>query len=223
MVLNRFKSPTVLILTPLILLLTLAVACGGTAATPVVVEKEVINDAFLVTLFQILTENPQMTATEVLERTREKGMLLAPTMGRQQSETLGPTIDRELDILAQQRLLPPQPEVMIEARGEYEIQYDSPLSRAMRAEEASGLFRTLEFANAYAAQTGDVSIYDHLDTDEAMPEIMAINGVPEKWRRSADDVEMIRDSRARQAEAQENIAAAPGAAQLIKAGAAQRA
>ena len=36
----------------------------------------VINDAFLVTLFQILTETPEMTATEVIERTREKGALL---------------------------------------------------------------------------------------------------------------------------------------------------
>lgn len=43
----------------------------------------------LVTLFQILTETPQMTAAEVVERTNEKGILLAPTVGRQQSEYLG--------------------------------------------------------------------------------------------------------------------------------------
>ncbi|TXG77589.1 phage head-tail adapter protein, partial [Candidatus Dojkabacteria bacterium] len=51
-------------------------------------ERSVINDAFLVTLFQILVETPTMSATEVLERTREKGILLAPTIGRQQSEYL---------------------------------------------------------------------------------------------------------------------------------------
>ena len=62
--------------------------------------RKVINDAFLVTLFQILVEGPAMTATEVLERAKEKGALLAPTMGRQQSEALGPMIERELDILA---------------------------------------------------------------------------------------------------------------------------
>ncbi len=49
-------------------------------------EKLVINDFFLVTLFQILVDTPQMTATEVVERAREKGALLSPTMGRQQSE-----------------------------------------------------------------------------------------------------------------------------------------
>jgi hypothetical protein len=45
-------------------------------------ERAGINDAFLVTLFQILIDTPQMTATEVLERAREKGALLSPTMGR---------------------------------------------------------------------------------------------------------------------------------------------
>ena len=43
---------------------------------------------------------PQMTATEVIERTNEKGILLAPTIGRQQSEYLGPMIERELDRIA---------------------------------------------------------------------------------------------------------------------------
>ena len=51
-------------------------------------ERAVINDAFLVTLFQILVQTPQMTATEVIERAREKGALLSPTMGRFQSEAL---------------------------------------------------------------------------------------------------------------------------------------
>ena len=53
------------------------------------IEKAIIHDAFLVTLFQILIDTPQMTATEVLQRAQEKGMLLAPTAGRMQAEFLG--------------------------------------------------------------------------------------------------------------------------------------
>ena len=60
---------------------------------------------------QILQDNPRMTATEVIERTREKGILLAPTVGRQQSEYLGPLVDREIDVLVEQGLLPPMPDV----------------------------------------------------------------------------------------------------------------
>jgi hypothetical protein len=61
-------------------------------------EKQDIEDAFLVTVFKVLAENPQMTATQVLEIAQQKGVLLAPTMGRQHSEDLGPLIERELDI-----------------------------------------------------------------------------------------------------------------------------
>jgi hypothetical protein len=50
-----------------------------------------------------------MTATEVLERTREKGALLAPTTGRQQSKALGPMIEGELEILARAGALPELP------------------------------------------------------------------------------------------------------------------
>ena len=44
-------------------------------------ERGLIQDAFLVSLFQILTETPSMTATEVIERVNEKGILMAPTRG----------------------------------------------------------------------------------------------------------------------------------------------
>ena len=78
-----------------------------------------------------------MTATEVIERTTEKGILLAPTVGRQQSEYLGPLIERELDLLAQMRLLDPMPPQLRErAPRIYETVYTSPLSRAARAQEA---------------------------------------------------------------------------------------
>lgn len=68
--------------------------------------RRTINDAFLVTLFQILVDSPQMTATEVLQRAQEKGALLAPTVGRQQSETLGPLIEREIGVLFRQGCCP---------------------------------------------------------------------------------------------------------------------
>jgi hypothetical protein len=78
-------------------------------------KRQSIDDAFLVTLFQILVETPRMTATEALIRAQEKGMLLTPTMGRQQSEAIGPLIEREIDLLMRHRVLPPLPPVMIEA------------------------------------------------------------------------------------------------------------
>jgi hypothetical protein len=186
-------------------------------------EKSLINDAFLVTLFQILTETPQMTATEVIERTNEKGILLAPTIGRQQSEYLGPMIDRELDLLASMRgadgepVLPPMPPRLREARGEYEVVYTSPLARAARAQEVAGFFRTVEFVRELVNVTGDPSLLDPLDFETAIPEIAEINAVPVRWTSDDDAIGAKRKMRANQQARQEQIAAAPAAAAMIKA------
>lgn len=179
-------------------------------------ERNIIKDNFLVTLFQILLETPQMTATEVMERTREKGILLAPTFGRQQSERLGPQIDREIDVLSQQGLLPPMPEVLKEAGAEFKVEYDSPLSRAQRAEEAAGLMRTLETALNVVNVTGDRSPLDHFNWDTIIPDVSDINAVPVRWRNGFEQIKAMRDARAQQAETQELIQAAPSVAALQK-------
>lgn len=180
-------------------------------------ERAIIKDNFLVTLFQILLETPQMTATEVMERTREKGILLAPTFGRQQSERLGPQIEREIDVLAQQGLLPPMPPILKEAGASFKVEYDSPLSRAQRAEEAAGLMRTLETALNVSNATGNMEPLDHFDWDAIVPDLSDINAVPVKWRRSVENILAIREGRAEQAQQQQMIQAAPSVAALTKA------
>lgn len=186
-------------------------------------ERSVINDAFLITLFQILTETPQMTATEVMERTKEKGILLAPTLGRQQSEYLGPMIEREIDILSRltgydgKPLLPPMPDILKEAQGEYSIQYESPLSRAQRAEEAAGAQRLLEQGMAIFTATHKTDILDHFDFDEMTLAMAEINGVPPSWMKTKEDVDAARAAAAEQAQTQTMIQGAPAAAAMVKA------
>jgi hypothetical protein len=183
-------------------------------------ERNLINDAFLVTLFQILTESPQMTATEVIERTNEKGILLAPTVGRQQSEYLGPLIDRELDLLSQMGLLDPMPDILKEAKGEYQVVYTSPLSRAMRAQEAAGFMRTVENVKELVAITSDPSLLDPFDFDVAIPQIAEIQAVPESWMASPEKIAGKRQDRAKQQQIAQTIQAAPAAAAMMKAQAA---
>jgi len=179
-------------------------------------ERSVINDAFLVSLFQILVETPAMTATEVLERAREKGALLSPTMGRQQSEMLGPMIEREVDLLVRQEMLPPLPPLLIEADGEFDIEYDSPLTRSQRAEEAAGWLRTLEAAIAYANTTQDLSALDHFNVDAIYPALAEINAVPPSWMHSKETVAATRKARTEQQQTQQMIEAAPAAAGVMK-------
>lgn len=185
-------------------------------------ERKLINDAFLINLFQILVENPQMTATEVMERSREKGMLIAPTAGRQQSEYLGTMIEREVDLAVNQHLLPPMPPALLEAKGEYRILYDSPLSRAMRAEEASGIMRTVQYTVEIVNITQDPAPLDHFDWDVIVPALAEIHGAPAKWMRDPKVIASMREGRAKQQQMQTAIQAAPGAAAMVKASAAQK-
>lgn len=179
-------------------------------------ERMQINDAFYVTLFQILIETPEMTATEVMERVKEKGMLLTPTVGRQQSEYLGPMIERELDLLARQGLLPPMPPELVEAQGEYKVVYDGPLARAQRAEEAAGIMRSIETTLSIVNVTQDPEPLDHYNWDKIVPALAEIGGAPLDWMRSEEEIAERRDQRAQQQEQMMQIEAMPAVAGMAK-------
>ena len=176
--------------------------------------RRVINDAFLITLFQILVETPNMTATEAMLRAQEKGALLAPTMGRQQSEMLGPLIERELDILSRSGILPPMPEALVERGGEVDIEYVSPLNRSQRAEEGVAILRTLEAVTPLAQL--DPSVMMIFKADEIARQLADINGVPAKILRSKEEMEAMMEEQRQQAEAQAMLQAAPIAANSAK-------
>lgn len=176
--------------------------------------RKVINDAFLVTLFQILVDAPAMTATEAMLRAQEKGALLAPTMGRQQSEFLGPLIEREIDILARAGVLPPMPDALRERNGQVEIEYVSPLNRAQRAEEGVAIMNTLQ-AIAPLAQI-DPKVMLVFDPQKVARELADINGVPAKVMRSPEEIQQMQDQQAEAEQAQQLLAAAPVAAGAVK-------
>jgi len=167
-------------------------------------KRKAVNDSFLVTLFQILVESPRvMTATEVLQRAQEKGALLGPTMGRQQSEFLGPIIDRELDLLSAGGNLPlPPPQLMdyIMGGGEILPKYTGPLARLMKAEEASG----------------DMSVLRRINADQAVKVIAEANNVPAKALRTDEELEAMDAAQAQQAQMQQLLAAAPIAGQAAE-------
>ena len=179
-------------------------------------EKDAIKDAFLVSIFQILTENPQMTAYEVMERTKEKGILLAPVIGRQHTEKLGPQIVREFDMISKWGLLGPMPGLLKEAQGQYDIEYDSPISRAARAEEAVGFMRSVQATVEVANATQDPSVLDIYDFDTALPEIAEINGTPTRWLSSLEKIQQMREGRKEQVQTEQAIQAAPSAVALAK-------
>jgi hypothetical protein len=183
-------------------------------------KRKAVNDSFLVTLFQILVENPRvMTATEVLQRAQEKGALLGPTMGRQQSEFLGPIIERELDLLSASGALPmPPPQLMDYVMGGGEIlpKYTGPLARLMRAEEAAGILRTIEAILPVAQASGDMKVLRRINADQAVKVIAEANNVPAKALRTDEELEVMDMAEQEAAQMQSLLAAAPIAGQAAE-------
>lgn len=180
-------------------------------------ERGIIDDVFLVSLFKVLSEHPNMTATQVIELVNEKGMLVAPTLGRQHTEYVGGLAERELDLLSDMRMLDPMPPRLREAKGAYEITDTSPLSLAASAGRAAGFLRTLEQVRELVNITQDMSLLDPFDFDTAIPEISRINNVPEIWMADPQKIAAKRKNRAAAQQRKEQIDAAPAQAAVIKA------
>ncbi len=183
-------------------------------------EKSLINDVFLVSLFQLVTEHPQMTATQVIELVNEKGILIAPTVGGQMAGYLGPLIERELDVASAIGALPPMPPLLKEAHGSYTVTYSGPLALSLRAQQAAGFIRTVEVVKELVNVTQDHSLLDPFDFETAIPAMAEIQAVPESWMSDQEGIDKKRQVRAQALARQEKIQAAPAEAGLIKAQAA---
>jgi hypothetical protein len=173
-------------------------------------ERQAIEDSFLVTIFKVLVENPQMTATQVLEIAQQKAVLLAPVMGRQHSEDLGPMIAREIDILARDSrfawIQNEMPDQLRESDEQYKIEYSSPLARAMRAHDGVAILRTAEAAEVMVGlDKNSAYVYDWPGMYRKLGQI---NGVPAELMRDKRAVAAI----AKQAQESEQMAAAVAAA-----------
>lgn len=177
--------------------------------------RENIREAFLNDFFEMLVQDRvQMTAFEVAERAKEKGQLLAPIIGRQQSEFLGPLVAREMGIAQRQGLLPPMPPELIEAEGEYEIEYESDATRMQRSDEVSAFLRLQELMTVFI-QT-DPTVLDKIDAMEAMEHYGHDLGVPQKIFRAEDEVEAMQAQRAQAAQAQQAAEQLPGIAKGVR-------
>lgn len=177
-------------------------------------KRKIVQDALWNTLFQILVDNPSMTATEAMLRAQEKGALLAPTASRTESEFLNPMISRELQILEDAGVLPERPEALSQS-GLLEIEYTSPLERARRAEDGVAILRSVEQLAPLAQVLGPAA-YKRVNIDEAAKVIFEVNGVPAKVLYTDDEMAEIDAAGEEQAQMQQLLQAAPVAASAAK-------
>ena len=181
--------------------------------------RQAIRAAFYVDQL-ILGQGPQMTATEVIQRTEEKMRLLGPVLGRLQAELLQPLIGRCFEILSAQKAFAPAPAALRD--GNIDIEYVSPLAKAQRSGDIQGILQMIEFL--MPLMNLDQSVGDYLDTDGLAKHIIKVTGTPATVVRGDGEVANIREERSisMQAEAemmatQQMAEAAGNAAPAVRA------
>jgi len=154
--------------------------------------RDAINKMFHIDQL-VVTENRNMTATEVIQRQEEKMRILGPVLGRLQSELLSPLITRVFNILLRNGLFIQSPDIL--QQQELKIEFVSPMALAQRGQELQSLMRGLEIFGSLA-QT--MPVMDYVDENGLVKNIIDILGLPAKVIKSDSEVEEIRAQRAEQ-------------------------
>lgn len=174
-------------------------------------ERERIREAMLNDLFDLYArDRVQMTATEVLERAKERGQLLTPVVGRQQSEFLGPLIEREIKIAQRQGLLGPLPEELVEAQGEYEIEYESDATRMQKSDEIAAFSRLQEVIAPLVA--ANPQLLAKFKGEQVIEHYSDDLGVPSSLINTEEEMKPIHDAQAKAAQTEQLNATIPAAA-----------
>lgn len=153
-----------------------------------------IREAFFVDQLQ-LNEGPQMTATEVMQRTEEKLRVMGPILGRLHNELLKPIIDRVFLILWKRGKLPENMPEILNGR-DLEVQYASMISRSQKATEVDNITRM--FGTIGPLIQIDPNIMDNFDLDVTVRHISRLLSVPTEIIVDQDDMEDTRAAKAEQ-------------------------
>ena len=168
-----------------------------------------INRCYYVDMMMMLAqgENSQMTAREVEERHQEKLLVLGPLMEQSNDDLFDPLIDRVFNIMVRQGKLPPAPE---ELQGQpLRVEYTSIMAQAQKLIGVTGVERFVGFVGQLSEAKQDPSVWDKVDTDQAIDEYADMTGVPSKIVVPDDVVAAKREERAQAQAAQQGAAMVP--------------
>lgn len=154
-----------------------------------------IKQAFFVDQLQ-LQDGPQKTATEVIQINEESMRLLGPLVSRQEQELLRPTISRVMDIMWRRNMFD-RPPAILEGRN-LNVQYSSLIAKAQKIQEGQNILRGLEAMTPFL--NIDPESRDAFNGTEAVRKIAEMYSWPQDLLRVEDQIEAIREARAKAAE-----------------------
>lgn len=179
--------------------------------------RQRINAAFYADVFLMLANSTDtnMTATEVAERHEEKLLMLGPVLERLHNELLQPLIDATFARIMETGIVPPPPE---ELQGmDVQVEFVSMLAMAQRAIAVNSTDRFV--ANLGSIAAIKPNILDRFDEDGWVEHYSEVLGVDASLIVPMEKALLIRESRAKQQQAQAQLAASNAAADTAKKGA----
>ena len=161
-------------------------------------QRNAIREAFFIDQLQ-LQDGPQMTATEVQQRTEEKLRVMGPILGRQHNEFLKPMIERVLKILIRKKIIEPAP-VIVEKEN-VQVQYISMIAKAQKAVDAETLNRVVQSVAPLIESSPE--IMDNFDSDAILKHNARMLGLPEKLLVTDTERQQTRKNRAQMVQQQQ--------------------
>ncbi|GHV46811.1 phage head-tail connector protein [Synergistales bacterium] len=176
-----------------------------------------LEKAFYIDLFRMWASDLRQgrTATEIQAREEEKIYALEPVLTRQMYDLLDPFISRVYSIMERRGLLPPPPP---ELQGmPFKIEYTSVLAKSQKQSSQYGIETVLGVVgNIMQMQAADGSrpeILDKIDTDTIVDLYADMHGLPSGVVLGDDRVKEIREQKAEEQAAQQQMAMEAQAAQ----------
>jgi len=174
------------------------------------------NTEFFTLLSRAAMDGRQLNVPQVMEMQGEKAVMLSTMLGRLNSDCLNPALNRVYLIESMAGRIPPPPDVLVADGGKVQVEYLGPLAQAQRRLfKTGGIYQGLAAIDIIAAKRPDV--YDNVDLDVITTELLAASGMPEKAIKDPRVVTAERNARAKQAEAQQQMAVMLEAAKTMPA------
>lgn len=151
-----------------------------------------VREIFFVDQLQ-LNIGPQMTATEVMQRTEEKQRLMGPVIGRASTELLSPMLIRVFGLLARAGKLPEPPAVFLGEGARLKILYTSPIFKAQEQTAANNIMRAQQVLLPFAGVDPTVQDFFHpLRTAEVVSELFNLDP---RIKRTEEEIAEIQQQR----------------------------
>jgi hypothetical protein len=151
--------------------------------------RDAIYKSFYVDIFRMQKENKEMTAMEVQVRNEEQMRMMAPMVGRIETEFLNPLINIVYQTLIKYNRLPELTEALgAELPKEIKPEYVSPLTRAQKSSQVSSIEQVLGFFQRSGIVNMFPDIYDNINFDACLKLFFEQRGAPGEILKSEREV-----------------------------------